>query len=161
MLRNNIKRKSCKFKNSSKYLVNYIILTIIYFLIILALTRFRYAYGSTVDWGGQHYVFPDYFRKLFYETGNLFPSFAPNIGCGENIYYFSYYGLFSPIIMLSYLFPFVEMSLYIQLVSILGIWISILLYIDLWSKGSEKKLHLSADYCFCCQLLLYFIATVT
>ena len=139
MLRNNIKRKSCKFKNSSKYLVNYIILTIIYFLIILALTRFRYAYGSTVDWGGQHYVFPDYFRKLFYETGNLFPSFAPNIGCGENIYYFSYSGLFSPIIMLSYLFPFVEMSLYIQLVSILGIWISILLLYRFMEQRFRKE----------------------
>ena len=59
-------------------------------------------FGSKVDWISQHSVLPDYFRQLFYETGNLFPNFAPDIGGGQNIYNFSYYGLFSPLILLSY-----------------------------------------------------------
>ena len=139
MLRNNIKRILYKFRSSHNCLINYIILSIIYFFMVLVLTRFKYAYGSTLDWSGQHYVFPDYFRKLFYETGNLFPSFAPNIGCGENIYYFSYYGLFSPLILLSYLFSFIEMSLYIQIISIIGMWLSILLFYRFMKRRFRKE----------------------
>ena len=70
-------------------------------------------FGSNVDWVSQHIVYPDYFRKLFYKTGNLFPNFALSLGAGQNIYNFSYYGLFSPYILLSYLFPFVKMSIYL------------------------------------------------
>ena len=84
-------------------------LTVVYATVVLLITRFEYAYGSNIDWGGQHYAIPDYFRKLFYETGDLFPSFAPNLGAGENMYYFSYYGLYSPVILISYLLPFVKM----------------------------------------------------
>lgn len=105
-----------------------IVLSVLYFIIVLVITRFKYAYGSSLDWCSQHWVFPDYFRKLFYDTGDFFPDFAANIGGGENIYDFSYYGLFSPIIMLSYLFPFIEMSLYIQIVSVLGVWFSLMLF---------------------------------
>ena len=106
---------------SKKNIIHLCVLTGIYLLFVLALTRFKYAYGSELDWGGQHYAIPDYFRKLFYKTGDFFPSFAPNIGCGENIYNLSYYGLYSPIILFSYLLPFVKMSTYIQIVSIIGI----------------------------------------
>ncbi len=71
-------------------------------------------FGAEVDWFSQHSVLPDYFRKQFYETGEFFPEFAPNIGGGQNIYYFSYYGLYSPIILLSYLLPFVKMPDYMM-----------------------------------------------
>ena len=37
-------------------------------------------FGAKVDWISQHSVIPDYFRKQFYETGNLFPEFAMNLG---------------------------------------------------------------------------------
>ncbi|MBQ7232519.1 MAG: hypothetical protein IJX07_04745, partial [Bacillales bacterium] len=53
-------------------------------------------YGSMVDWLNQHQVFPEYFRQQFYQTGNLFPDFSWEIGGGQNLYQFSYYGLFSP-----------------------------------------------------------------
>lgn len=62
-------------------------------------------FGSTTDWLSQHTVFPSYFRDLFYETKRLVPNFALNIGAGQNIFYFSYYGLFNPYILLSYFFP--------------------------------------------------------
>lgn len=100
----------------------------IYLILILALTRFSYAYGSKLDWGGQHYEIPDYFRKLFYETGEFFPSYAANLGGGENIYNFSYYGLFSPIVLLSYLFPFVNMCVYMQAAMIICIMASIFIF---------------------------------
>lgn len=75
------------------------------------------AFGSKLDWASQHYAIPDYLRKLFFDTGEPFPSFAPHIGAGENIYVLSYYGLFSPVILLSYLLPFLSMAAYIQISS--------------------------------------------
>ncbi|MGN0601358.1 MAG: YfhO family protein [Oscillospiraceae bacterium] len=117
-----------KFRIEKKHLCRLGILLGLYALIVILLMRFKYAYGSELDWNGQHYAIPDYFRKLFYETGELFPSFAPNIGGGENIYYLSYYGLYSPIILFSYFLPFVKMSTYIQAVSIIGIAVDIVLF---------------------------------
>ena len=49
-------------------------------------------FGAKVDWSSQHSVFPEYFRQQFYRTGQFFPEFALNIGGGQNIYNFSYYG---------------------------------------------------------------------
>ncbi len=71
-------------------------------------------FGSQVDWISQHSVIPDYFRQLFYRTGELFPEFAPGLGGGQNIYHFSYYGLYSPVILVSYLLPFVRMGDYLM-----------------------------------------------
>ena len=34
-------------------------------LIYICVKNNNYIWGSTVDWYNQHYVFPDYFRKLF------------------------------------------------------------------------------------------------
>ena len=81
-------------------------------------------YGSQLDWVSQHYPIPEYFRTLFYDTHQLFPSYAANIGAGESIYSLSYYGLYSPVIMLSYLLPFVPMSYYIMLSSVLSVFVS-------------------------------------
>lgn len=77
-------------------------------------------YGSKDDWASQHYAIPEYFRTLFYSTHSLSPSYAPNIGGGENIYSLSYYGLHSPVILFSYLLPFVPMGSYIIAASIIS-----------------------------------------
>lgn len=78
-------------------------------------------YGSTTDWRTQHVVFPDYFRNMFYENHDLFPEFSLHIGGGQNIYSFSYYGLYNPFILLAYLFPFISIRTYLIFVSILGV----------------------------------------
>ena len=50
---------------------------------------------------------------------------------GQNLFHFSYYGLFSPIILLSYLFPKLPMTVYVSLVSmILAIVSGILCYLS-------------------------------
>lgn len=98
-------------------------------------------FGSKVDWISQHSVLPDYFRRQFYETGNLFPEFAANIGGGQNIYNFSYYGLYSPVILLSYLMPFVKMSDYMMAAQIAGLAVSgVLLFWWLLKRGFERKI---------------------
>lgn len=84
-------------------------------------------FASSVDWISQHSVFPDYFRQQFYETGQLFPEFAPNLGGGQNIYNFSYYGLYNPIILLSYLLPFLPMSDYLMGAGVVCLTASVLM----------------------------------
>lgn len=94
-------------------------------------------FGSKVDWINQHSVFPDYFRQRFYETHSLFPDMAWNLGAGQNIYNFSYYGLFSPVILLSYLLPFVPMTDYIMVSSMLGYGVAVVLFY-VWISDSRK-----------------------
>ena len=96
-------------------------------------------FGSRVDWLSQHSVFPEYFRQQFYDTGNLFPEFAANIGGGQNIYHFAYYGLYNPLYFPAYFLPFLKMSDYIMLVSILCLVADVLLFFK-WirSHGVSK-----------------------
>lgn len=114
------------------------------YLLLTGLTLFfcrmfvgRYGiFGAKIDWLSQHSVLPDYFRQQFYATGKLFPEFAANLGGGQNIYHFAYYGLYSPLILPSYLLPFVKMSDYIMAVSITGLTASVLLFYY-WLKSRK------------------------
>ena len=114
------------------------------YLLLTGLTLFfcrmfvgRYGiFGAKVDWLSQHSVLPDYFRQQFYATGKLFPEFAANLGGGQNIYHFADYGLYSPLILPSFLLPFVKMSDYIMAVSITGLTASVLLFYY-WLKSRK------------------------
>ena len=102
--------KRFRHKEMLSYLLLFILTALFASVFVLRLGIF----GGKVDWISQHSVLPDYFRRQFYETGELFPEFALNIGGGQNIYNFAYYGLYSPVVLLSFLFPFVEMSGYMM-----------------------------------------------
>lgn len=122
------------------------VLTIICCLIF---TGSQNVFGVKVDWLSQHSVLPDYFRQRFYDTGELFPEFAGNLGGGQNIYYFSYYGLYSPIYLLSYALPFIKMGDYLMAVSIAGIIVSvILMYHWLCRKGFSWEISLPVSVLF-------------
>ena len=128
---------------------NIFLICLIYLVIAFIITHFEYVFGSETDWGFQHFVFPEYFRMLFYKTGDLFPDFAFNIGGGQNIYYFAYYGLFSPVILISYLFPFISMGFYIPFIMLLiGVFSICLFY--LWIKGFsfDKKMCFVLTFMF-------------
>jgi uncharacterized membrane protein YfhO len=92
---------------------NYLIIIAFCLILLFLVIPDNHLFGSATDWVSQHIIFPDYFRKLFYSTHNLFPNFSMALGAGQNIYNFSYYGLLNPIILLSYLLPFVTMKNYI------------------------------------------------
>ena len=129
MKKSNAKEKICG-------LASYAVLTV---LTVAACWFFagRYGvFGANMDWISQHSVFPEYFRQQFYATGKLFPEFAANLGGGQNIYHFAYYGLYSPLILPSYLLPFVKMSDYIMAVSITGLTASVLLFYY-WLKSRK------------------------
>lgn len=114
-------------------------------------------FGSVTDWISQHSVFPEYFRTLFYDTKQLFPSLAMNIGGGQNIYYFSYYGYLSPIILLSYFLPFIKMVDYIMISSLFCVLVSIyLFYRFLKNHGFSSQVCLISTFLFTCSAPLLF-----
>lgn len=144
-------------KIDKKDILSCLILTLSFLLFFFIVTRFTYCFGSTLDWESQHSVLPDYFRTLFYDTHDIFPDFAFNIGNGQNIYNFAYYGLLSPIILISYLLPFVDMTTYIVASSVvIAISSSILFYF--WERWNNKKGHLES---FVLSFLLLFSASIT
>ena len=98
-------------------------------------------FGSKVDWISQHSVLPDYFRQQFYNTGQLFPEFAANIGGGQNIYNFAYYGLYSPVVWISYFLPFVKMSDYMMAAGVISLLAAVLLFYKwLLRRGITSRL---------------------
>lgn len=108
-----------------------------FLIIFILMIKNNNLWGSTTDWDNQHYVLLDYFRKLFYDTFNFFPDFAFNLGGGQNIYNFLYYGLFSPILLLSFLFPFIKMIDFVQICGcLIPISSAILMYFYLKKKFS-------------------------
>ena len=104
---------------NKKDLINIAILLTIVTIVIIFCIHGGYLYGSELDWNNQHSIVPEYFRSLFYKNLDLFPDLALNIGSGVNIYNYGYYGFLSPIILISYLLPFLSMKTYIQISSIL------------------------------------------
>lgn len=101
-----------KNMNKKRNLIVPAIGILIYLLMIIHVTHGGNLFCDAYDWSSQHVVLPDYMRKQFYTTGKLFPDFAMNLGAGQNIYYIAYYGLLSPIVLFSYLLPFVPMVYY-------------------------------------------------
>lgn len=138
-----------KIFKSKIHLAHIFIIALFALFEIFLITKNGKVFVSQVDYYKQSIAFADYFRNLFYETGQIFPDFAPHIGAGQNIYYFAYYGLFSPITFFSYLFPFINMLDYMQGIMILNIIASgILMYIFL------VKNHFKEDNALIGSLLL-------
>ncbi len=145
-----------KNKNKKDF-INLLILLAIFLILILVITRFKFMYGSTLDWQTQHYAFKEYFRNLFYETFNLFPSFAFNLGAGENIYNMSYYGFLSPITLISYFLPFIKMIDYVMISSIILVGISIILFYKwLRSHSFNSNISFVSTLIFLCASPLIF-----
>lgn len=138
---------------------DYIYLTITFFLFIIfiiSLYNKTYIYASDEQSYYLNYQIPEYFRNLFYSTKNLLPDFAFHIGNGQNIYNLSYYGFLSPIIILSYFFPFIKMRTYLIITTILGVIISTaLLY-----KFLHKKKY-SSEICFISSFIFLISTSIT
>lgn len=130
-------------KFNKKDYLNITILTLFVIGLVLILTRGQYIYGSTTDWKDQHFLLAEYFRNMFYSTGKLIPELALNIGGGQNIFNFAYYGLLNPIILVSYLLPFIDMMHYVIISSILVVIVSAILFYK-WLKNNG----VTSNICF-------------
>lgn len=134
----------------NRKVIHIILLLIIIFLYVVLYTDFfKYAYGSSVDWDVQHWIIPDLLRKNFYKTGNIIPNFLFNIGGGQNIFNFAYYGFLSPMVLLSFFLPFVNMQTYISVFSILNISVSVcLVYFFILKKIENNKIAFLSSLVF-------------
>lgn len=135
-------------KETKHDIINILFLIISFFIVYFAITRFTYFFGSTKDWNQQHSIVPEYFRMLFYKNHNLFPNFAFNLGSGQNIYNFAYYGFLSPIILISYLLPFVPMREFISLSTIICILASTIMMYFFVKKKTDSKCALISSFIF-------------
>ena len=132
----------CGKKNTKVYYIIIILYGIILAAILLGCGNL---YGSMTDWLGQHVVFPELFRQVFYESGQLIPNFLFQIGGGQNAFHFTYYGFLSPVILISYLLPFVDMTAYIIGASfVLYLMTGISVFIFLKRHLGERKAFVSA-----------------
>ncbi len=126
-------------------------------LVAALITHGTYIYGADVDWVSQHSVLPDYFRQHFYQTGELFPEFAPDLGAGQNIYYFAYHGFLSPFTLLSYCLPWVSMVDYTivsnLIVTILSAW---LFYYWMRKKDFSPRMAWFSAFLFSCAAPLIY-----
>ncbi len=139
----NFMAKKQKNKIDKKDVIIVGILAAAFIVFVGIVTRGTFYYGSTLDWESQHSVIPEYFRMLFYKTHDLLPDFAFNLGSGQNIYNFSYYGLLSPITLLSYLFPFVRMIDYLVAANIFAVILaSVLFYF--WLRKRQNAGYMNA-----------------
>ncbi len=125
--------------------INYLIIIIYGLLLTFLFLGENNLFGSNTDWISQHIIIPDYLRNIFYETKNILPNLAINMGAGQNIFNFSYYGLLSPVILVSYFLPFLKTTTYIIIASIILYVLSgVLIYKFLNTKcGNKTALFLS------------------
>ena len=112
--------------------------------------------GSSMDYLNQHVVFPNYLRELFYLNFKFIPSFMIHIGAGENIFNIAYYGLLSPIILISYLFPFIKMIDYIVISNIILYVLSNLLFYKFIKDKFDNSLFLTLLFMLSGPLLFQF-----
>lgn len=135
---------------------NVLILLGLSLLIILGVFLFGNIFGANMDWINQHTVIPEYFRQYFYETKKLIPDIIYNLGLGENAFNFSYYGLLNPIILISYLLPFINMTTYIMLMSIILYLLSIYLFYRFLRPKFDIKLTTLLTIIFMCASPILF-----
>ena len=144
------------FKKIKQDLFACFLFIIVFLFIYFLITRNKFLYGSSMDWESQHYLIPEYFRNLFYSTKDLFPDFALNLGAGQNIYYMSYYGLYSPLILISYLLPFIKMIDFVQFLGFLIPILSTILFYFYLRRHYSYNISLLVSFMFLCSSPILF-----
>ena len=127
----------------------YILLTTFACCLIFIIWPKNVSFGSTTDWVQQHIKIADYFRTLFFNNGQPFPDYAAHLGGGVNIYALSYYGLFRPDVLISYLLPSIDME-HIVVAYILIEYIASVNLCFFWLK----KHNIQKEICFVSAFLL-------
>lgn len=95
----------------------FFIATILYVVLLLMLKQ---TFGQTVgDFESQHIRFIDYLRNSFFKTHDLAPQMTMNLGGTQNMAALFYHGQYNPLIMLSYLFPFISTINWVRLLFVI------------------------------------------
>ncbi len=103
------------------------------FICLIPLLYFLWAiirgdvYGSLTDFMNQHIRIPEYLRMLTLNTHNILPSLALHLGGGQNIFYLVYHGFLNPILMLSFLVPWMDMKNFVVISNVVIVILDIIL----------------------------------
>ena len=135
---------------------NILMLISVGLIIIAAIFLLGNVFGANMDWINQHTVIPEYFRQYFYDTKKLLPDIIYNLGLGENAFNFSYYGLLNPVILISYFFPFIKMTNYIIISSIILYFISVYLFYKFLRPKFDSKYTTLLTFIFMCSSPILF-----
>jgi len=133
----------------------YLTISIISFILLVFLitdNTFLYASSSNIE----YINYAEHFRNLFYNTKELFPDFSLTLNNGINLYTLVEYGFLNPIILVSYLLPFISMTNYVILSTIiLTILSTILIYKFLYNH------NYSSEVCFISSTLYILSTSIT
>lgn len=113
-------------------------------------------FASKLDFIPQHLQFFEYLRNLFGETKNFFPQFMINLGAGQNIYNISYYGLYSPYLIVSYLVFFLDTLTFLNIAMYVNIIVSTFFLFKLLNKDYDTKLSIFVAIVFMLSTPLLF-----
>lgn len=128
-----------------------LVLSLLGLLTIIFVTPQNSIFGSNTDWFSQHVQIGDVLRNLIYEKNTLLPDYIASLGGGQNVYAFSYYGLFRLDILISLLLPFISMKDIIIVYMAISFIASLnLCYI--WIRRHDFPIHIAIF----CSLLLCF-----
>lgn len=126
----------------------YLTISIISFILLVYLvtdSTFLYASSSNIE----YINICNYLRNTFYATKEILPDFALSISNGINIYNLVSLGLLNPIVLISYLLPFISMTNYIIISTIILVIIStILLYKFLYNHKYSSEVCFISSYLF-------------
>ena len=155
---------------------NYFLIILISCAMLIGLKHYNVFFASKIDYINQHVAFLSYFRELFHSSHTIFPSLAFNLGAGENLYNFSYYGLYNPLFIPFYFTSKLNPLYYMQFINIL-VYISIgVLSYKFFKLETNKKsslyasvfmllsssilFHIHRHYMFICYLPFLLIALI-
>ncbi len=104
-------------KVQKKLLFDLLIITAVYGAILLLLHYNGYAIGNgdSSDFLSQHLKFFEYLRNNFWYSHDLFPQFNQSFGLGQSFVAMYYYGMYNPLLLLSYVVMIVNPFTYFLL----------------------------------------------
>lgn len=107
-----------RFYLKHKQIINELIaFTLIVISILVFLNLNKVTIGRLdSDFATQHIRLIDYLRNNFWATHDFFQQINFNLGGSQNMVSLYYYGLYNPLIMLSYLFPFISTLYWMQII---------------------------------------------
>lgn len=120
--------------------------TLILFLLItgfyVSLNFFGLTIGDaapTKDFLRQHVRFIDGIRIEFWNSHQLFPQFITTLGSGQSAATLYYHGLYNPLIMLSFAFPFISTLYWMQIIQIILVTLTGYAMFSLLSKHAISR----------------------
>lgn len=145
-------------KHNNKILKEILIFAIFIAIAFIVVRSIGYTFGSTdSDFHLQHARLIDYMRENFYLTHDLTPSMLMNLGGTQSYSTLFYYGYLNPIILFSYLVPFISTMDYLTIVSYFIILLSFIgMRFLLKTLKTNDSIAIFLSICYALSMPIFF-----